>query len=98
MNQIELSTSVVLYAAPECCLCERARALLERLKSGVQFQFVERDITLDDKLYKAYLERIPVIVINGKEEFELVIDEDEVRERICTAITSGRSGERPCLK
>jgi glutaredoxin len=72
--------SVVLYSRPGCHLCEEARAMLER--AGAAFD--ERDIESDDDLFKRYLERIPVIAIDGEEAFELVVDERALRARLGT--------------
>jgi glutaredoxin len=72
--------SVVLYSRPGCHLCEDARAMLER--AGVAFS--ELDIESDDALFRRYLERIPVIAIDGVEAFELVVDEAALRARLGT--------------
>ena len=72
--------NVVLYGRPGCHLCEDAKAMLER--AGVAF--AERDIEADDALFRRYLERIPVIVIDGEEAFELVVDEADLRARLGT--------------
>ena len=37
------------------------------------------DITQDDALHAAYLERIPVVTIDGDERFELFVDESALR-------------------
>ncbi|MGZ4173504.1 MAG: glutaredoxin family protein, partial [Solirubrobacteraceae bacterium] len=37
-------TSVVLYGRPGCCLCDDARALLERVRQSHPFELDERDI------------------------------------------------------
>lgn len=73
---------VVLYGRPGCCLCDDARAVLERVRSELPFAFAERDIERDDALLKAYLERIPVVTIDGAEAFELFVAEDELRRRL----------------
>ena len=67
--------NVVLYGRPGCHLCDDARAMLER--AGVAYD--ERNIEADDELFRRYLERIPVIVIDGEEAFELVVDEHALR-------------------
>ena len=41
----------------------------------------ERDIEQDEELLRAYLERIPVVTIDGVEEFELFVDEVSRLER-----------------
>jgi len=62
---------VVLYGRPGCHLCEEARLRLEALGLRVE----ERDITQDEALHSRYLERIPVGVLDGREVFELEVDE-----------------------
>ena len=69
---------IVLYGRPGCHLCDDARAVLERV--GVAF--TERDITQDDALHAAYLERIPVVVVDGEEAFDYLIDEAALRARL----------------
>jgi Glutaredoxin-like domain (DUF836) len=54
--------------------------MLER--TGAPFH--ERDIEADDGLFRRYLERIPVISIDGVDAFELVIDEASLRDRLGT--------------
>ena len=69
--------SVVIYGRPGCCLCDDARAAIERVAERVPFELSERDIEADDALLSAYLERIPVVTIDGHEAFELFVDEAE---------------------
>jgi glutaredoxin len=76
--------NVVLYTRPGCHLCDDARAALDGL--GVAYD--EVDIESDDTLFKRYLERIPVIAIDGEEAFDLVIDPTELALRFGTV--SGR--------
>jgi glutaredoxin len=71
-------TRVVLYARPGCHLCDDARAMLERASTTVAFDLIERDIEDDDALLRRYLERIPVIEVDGEEAFELLVDETEL--------------------
>ena len=66
---------LVLYGRPGCHLCDDARAVLERV--GAPFR--EIDITTDDALHAAYLERIPVITLDGEERFEYFVDEAALR-------------------
>jgi Glutaredoxin-like domain (DUF836) len=75
-------TSVVLYGREGCCLCDDARAMLLRIRERQPFSLHERDIDGDEALQRAYLERIPVIEINGVEEFELLVDEAELERRL----------------
>jgi glutaredoxin len=76
--------TVVLYGRAGCCLCDDAREVLERVRAGHPFALEERDIEEDDSLLRAYLERIPVVTIDGEEAFELFVDEAEMTRRIAT--------------
>jgi hypothetical protein len=75
---------VVLYTRDGCCLCDDARVVLERVRADRPSAFVlrERDIDADDALHRAYLERIPVVTIDGEEAFELFVNEPELRQRL----------------
>jgi glutaredoxin len=75
-------TVVVLYGRDGCCLCQDAREVLERVRRRRDFELSERDIEQDEALHRAYLERIPVVTIDGVEAFELVIDEAELERRL----------------
>jgi Glutaredoxin-like domain (DUF836) len=74
--------TVVLYGRDGCCLCDDAREILIRVRARRTFVLEERDIDTDDALLGAYLERIPVIAIDGVEEFELLVDEAEFERRL----------------
>ena len=69
---------LVLYGRPGCHLCDDARAVLERL--GATFE--EVDIEGDDALHRAYLERIPVVALDGEELYDFFVDEADLRRRL----------------
>ena len=75
-------SEVVLYARPGCHLCQEAREVLARVRAEHPFALSERDIDSDDALLRAYLERIPVVTIDGVEVFELFVDETELVDRL----------------
>ena len=75
-------TEVVLYGRPGCHLCDDAREVLVRVRASHPFALVERDIETDDGLLRAYLERIPVVAIDGVETFEFFVDESALVERL----------------
>jgi hypothetical protein len=77
-----MSPRVVLFGREGCCLCDEAREVLMRVRAQRPLAFEERDIECDDALLRAYLERIPVVTIDGVEAFELFVDETELRERL----------------
>jgi glutaredoxin len=75
-------TLITVYSKPECHLCEEAVSVLRTLQRELEFDVDERDITADDRLHRAYFERIPVVELDGEELFEYVIDEQTLRERL----------------
>jgi glutaredoxin len=74
--------TVILYGRPGCCLCDDARELLERVRESHPFELEELDIEADDALLRTYLERIPVVTIDGAEAFELFVEERELVRRL----------------
>jgi glutaredoxin len=79
------SPLVKLYARPDCHLCDEARAGLESLRSdGLDFELEEVDINSDESLLKRYVERIPVVEVNGEIVSELWLDTDGLRARLDT--------------
>jgi glutaredoxin len=77
-----MKPTVTLYGRPGCHLCDDARAALARVKARVPFTLEEIDITLDDALHARYLERIPVIALDGEEVFDYFVDEEALERRI----------------
>ena len=74
---------VVLFARPECHLCDAARAGLERLRGdGLDFELEEVDIESDDELHVQLLERIPVVELDGEIVSELHLDADALTARL----------------
>jgi glutaredoxin len=78
-------SQVVLYGRPGCHLCDEARHLLECVQAELPFELLERDIESDAGLLRAYLERIPVVAIDGQELFELHVDESALRARLAAS-------------
>ncbi|MGH2866086.1 MAG: glutaredoxin family protein [Solirubrobacteraceae bacterium] len=77
-----MSREVVLFGRAGCCLCDEARDVLMRVRTEHPFRFQECDIEADEKLLQAYLERIPVVTIDGVEAFSLFVDAAELAERL----------------
>jgi glutaredoxin len=65
---------VVLYSRPGCRLCDEARAVLEAQRARTPFDLREIDVETDDALELAYGIRIPVVLIDGHERFEIAVD------------------------
>ena len=76
---------VVVYSRPGCHLCEEA---IERIvafhEEGYRFNLHEIDIESSDLLLRRYLERIPVVEVDGIEVSELLLDDAAVKARLDT--------------
>ncbi len=68
--------NVVMYSRTACHLCDEARAVIvaEAERSGSGFDFGEVPVDGDDDLERAYGLRVPVVLVDGREEFEIAVD------------------------
>jgi len=74
--------TVTLYTRPGCHLCDDARSALEKLRAEVEFELEEVNIETDDALHAAYLERIPVICLDGEHVSDYFLDEPTLTARL----------------
>ena len=70
---------MTVYGRAECHLCDEALAVLRRMRDELGFELQEVDIEQDDALHRAYLERIPVVALDGEELFDFFVDEETLR-------------------
>jgi len=72
--------AVTLYTRPGCHLCDEAREAILGLRGVVPpFSLGEVDIDEDDGLLARYLERIPVVSVDGEVVCELELELDSLR-------------------
>jgi glutaredoxin-like protein DUF836 len=84
-----MSPTVVLYGRPDCHLCDDARHVLLRVRRHRPFILQERNIEEDDGLLRAFLERIPVVEIDGIEAFQFFVDEAELDRLLADSRPTG---------
>ena len=86
-----MPVDVLLYSRPDCHLCAEARARIGEIATerGWEIALREVDIDSDDELLRRYLERIPVVVVEGEIVSELVLDEMAFIQRIATVAADG---------
>ena len=77
-----MTAAVTLYGRPGCHLCDDALAVLERVRAELPFALTTVDIESDDALFRAYLERIPVVCVDGEELYDYHVDEADLRARL----------------
>ncbi len=74
--------TITVYGRPGCHLCDEALAVLERVRADVPFDLRRVNIEDDDALLRAYLERIPVVALDGEEVYDFRVDEADLRSRL----------------
>jgi len=73
------SALVTMYSRTSCGLCDVARRVILDLRADREFDFEEVLIDGDDALERAYGLRVPVVLVDGREEFEAEVDADLLR-------------------
>jgi glutaredoxin len=82
VSAMTAASVVSVYSKPGCHLCAEAMAALEQLRTELGFELRELDISTDERLHRAYFERIPVIALDGEELSDYFLDEALLRERL----------------
>jgi glutaredoxin len=76
---------VSLYHAPDCHLCERARAVLAELRAEEEFELEEIDISGRPELEGRYREWLPVVEIDGERAFTYYVHAEAFRRKLAQA-------------
>jgi len=69
---------VILYSRPACGLCDRAREVLEAQRARTPFVLQEIDVSGSDDLEREFGLRVPVVLVDGRERFEVEVDPAEL--------------------
>ena len=77
-----MAAQLTVYVRPGCHLCDEALAALRRLGAERVFALEVVDIESDEALHGLYLERIPVVVLDGEELYDFFLDEDDLCARL----------------
>jgi len=78
-------TVITLYTRPGCHLCDEARQAILALRDELPpFELSEVNIEQDDGLLARYLERIPVVAVDGEVVSELELKLDRLRASLDT--------------
>jgi glutaredoxin len=70
--------TVLMYSRPGCGLCDEARRVILGVRERTPFRYEEVDISGDDALELDYGIRIPVVLVDGEERFEVRVDAFEL--------------------
>lgn len=63
-----------MYSRPGCGLCDEARRVILAESNHTPFEFEDVDVTGNDALELRYGIRIPVVLVDGQERFEIALD------------------------
>jgi glutaredoxin len=70
---------VTLISRAGCHLCEQAQAVLLRLRGELGFGYDELDVDADPDRRNEYSDRVPVILLDGKEHGYWRVEENRLR-------------------
>ncbi|MGY0004497.1 glutaredoxin family protein [Micromonospora sp. I033] len=75
---------LTLITRPDCHLCEDAKAALDRVVAVTGDRWVEKDVTGDLDLEREYGDRLPVVLLDGKEHGYWRVEEDRLLRDLTT--------------
>jgi len=76
------SRSVTLITRADCHLCADAAATLRRLRDELGFGYEELDVDADQDRCNEYSDRVPVILIDGREHGYWRVEEARFRKAL----------------
>jgi hypothetical protein len=71
-----------MYSRRRCGLCDQARKVILAVRRELPFEYEEVLIDGNDALERDYGIRVPVIEVEGREEFEVRIDPARLRSLV----------------
>lgn len=79
---------ITLLTRAGCHLCEYAREAVVRVHATSGATWVEVDVASDPELERDYGERVPVVLLDGREHGYFRVDEEQLRRDL----TEGAAG------
>jgi glutaredoxin len=71
--------TIELLTRPGCSLCTTAREVLARVADEAGAAWVERDVDTDEDLADRYGDRVPVVLLDGREHSYWRVEEQRLR-------------------
>ncbi|MDA8212370.1 MAG: glutaredoxin family protein [Clostridia bacterium] len=66
---------VTIFSKTDCCLCDKAKAIVDKVALDYPLEVDVFDITTDAEVFAKYRYVIPVVAINGEEKFVSKVSE-----------------------
>lgn len=79
-----MSHQVTMYSRETCGLCDAARAVILAVHAATPFEFEEVFIDAEAALEEEYGLRVPVVLVDGTERFEVEVREEELLSLVTT--------------
>ncbi|GAB2471548.1 glutaredoxin family protein [Jatrophihabitans fulvus] len=73
---------VTLVTRIGCHLCEEAEQVLRRLSAELGFRYREADVDAAEELRAEYSDRVPVVLIDGREHGYWRVEEKRFRKAV----------------
>jgi glutaredoxin len=70
---------ITMYSRRTCGLCDTARDVILSVRAEVPFDYEEVFVDRDDDLEREYGLRVPVVLVDGEERFEVEVPAGELR-------------------
>ena len=80
---------VEILTKKDCCLCDTAKATLDRVLPDYPARLKIVDINSDSGLLERYGKKIPVVLINGRESFVYKVHETTLRKKLEKVLADG---------
>ncbi len=84
--------SVTLITRARCHLCEVAETTLRRLRDELGFGYAELDVDADPARRAEYSDRVPVVLIDGREHGYWRVEEPRFRKALRKPVRGGATG------
>jgi glutaredoxin len=76
------SARVTLLTRPGCHLCEFARETVTRVCATTGVSWVEVSVDSDPEIEREYGDRVPVVLLDGREHDYFRVDEDRLTRAV----------------
>ncbi|HYH27317.1 MAG TPA: glutaredoxin family protein [Actinomycetota bacterium] len=73
-----------MYSRRTCGLCDRARLVVEIVRGRRDFGFAEVFIDGDEALEREYGLRVPVVLVDGEEAFEVELTAEDLEDALAS--------------
>lgn len=73
---------VTMVSRTTCGLCDEARQAILAVRADLDFTYEELFVDHDPELEREYGLRVPVVLVDGEERFELHVDPVELRRSL----------------